>query len=157
MSLEPNLFESYRSKLRNAEVSHVWRVHGSALFVEFGLLSPGRAHADGRLGNPTGEFGVMVQWSWRIEDGTRITCGSWSNEELWPPTFARLIGKKIVDISLVGRLPEIEIELSDDLHFLSFMTADGEPEWTIFDRTAESGQHRWLKVKDGRLVEDRSA
>jgi hypothetical protein len=156
MNIEPNLFEVYRSKLRNAEVSHVWRGHGSALFVEFGFLSPGHARADGRLGNPTGEFGVMVQWSWRMEEGSQITCGSWSNEELWVPTFARFIGKKVIDISLVGRLPEIEIELSDELYLLSFMTADGEPAWTIFDRTAGDGQHRWLKVKDGRLVEEQS-
>ena len=76
----------------------------------------------------------MIEWSWRIEDGPSIACGSWSDENLWAPTFARLIGRIVEDVSTFGRLPEVMVRLSGDLHVVSFMTAEGDPAWTLFDR-----------------------
>lgn len=52
-------------------VSHVWRGHGSALFIELGELAPTRRR-DGSPGHSEGEIGLMVEWSWRIEDERSI-------------------------------------------------------------------------------------
>lgn len=114
-------------------VSHVGRGHGSALFIELGALAP-RTRRDGSAGEPGGEVGLMIEWSWRIEDGQSIACGSWSDEDLWSPTFARLIGRMVENVSTFGRLPEVMVRLSGDLHVASFMTAEGDPAWTLFDR-----------------------
>jgi hypothetical protein len=54
-------------------VSHFWRGYGSALFLEFGLLSAQldkdgspRLRRDGTSRNPLGEVTLMIEWSWRI-------------------------------------------------------------------------------------------
>lgn len=153
MIAEQRVFDGYRDKLRGLPVSHVWRGHGSALFLEFGQLSPGKALADGKAGNPQGQFGIMIQWSWRIENGSKILCGSWSDEKLWELSFKRLTGEKVVDAGCFGRLLEITVDLTSGLHVVSFMTVEGEPEWTIFDRTRSTGKEAWIRVKDGSIHE----
>jgi hypothetical protein len=125
--------EHFRTATRGMKVSHVWRGHGSALFLEFGNLTP-RNRRDGSPGNPQGEVGFMIEWSWRIEDERSIVCGSFSNEELWGPAFDRLVGREVTDLSTFGRLPEILLSLAGNLHVASFMTADGDPAWALFDR-----------------------
>ena len=118
--------EHFRTAVRGLAVAHVWRGHGSALFIELGMLTP-RTRSDGSPGEPEGEISLMIEWSWRIEDGRSIACGSWSDEDLWPPAFARLIGCTVGDLSTFGRLPEVMLSLSDDLRVTSFMTAEGDP------------------------------
>lgn len=87
----------------------------------------------------------MVEWSWRIEDATSIRCGSWSDETLWEPTFSTLLGCEVSHVRTFGQLPEIEIGLSNGVSVLSFMTAEGSPAWTLFDR--RKPQVRWLSVE----------
>ena len=118
------------------KVSRVWRGHGSAIFVEFGALTQ-TYRRDGSVGGESGEFGLMIEWDWRIEEGQSILCGSSSDEVLWQPAFDRLIGSHVLDVSTFGRLPEIAVALSGDLHVVSFMTAEGDPEWALFDRRQE--------------------
>jgi hypothetical protein len=125
--------EQFRTAAFGLAVAHVWRGHGSALFVELGMLAP-RTRRDGSAGEPAGEIGLMIEWSWRIEDERSVACGSWSDEALWARTFARLIGCTVEDLSTFGRLPEVLLSLAGDLHVASFMTAEGDPAWTLFDR-----------------------
>jgi hypothetical protein len=144
-------FEDFRQDLIGLEVSHIWRGHGSAPFVEFGALTPSNVvRRSGRPGEPAGELSLMVEWSWRIENRTSIVCGSWSEEDIWSPTFDMLKGRRVVDASLFGRLPEISVALTGDLFIASFMTAEGDPEWALGDRRG-SGPPRWISVRDGRL------
>ena len=140
--------EEFTSKLINMPVSHVWRGYGSALFLEFGEFQPSLKR-DGTQGAPRGHMSLMIEGSWRIEDDRSILCGSWSDEELWEKAFSRLLGNTVAEVSLFSRLPEIDLGLSNGLHVLSFMTADGLPEWTIFDRSQAS--ERWLSVEEGGL------
>jgi hypothetical protein len=140
--------ELFRDALIGLPVSHFWRGYGSTIVLEFGHLTP-RTRQSGQPGNPQGELGLMIQWSWRIENAASILCGSWSEEPLWEPTFDLLRNKRIVALSLVGRLPEIVVGLTADLYVSSFMTAEGDPQWTLFDR--RSGTARWLCVRDGEL------
>lgn len=96
----------------------------------------------------------MVEWSWRIEDATTILCGSWSEEERWEPVFARLIGQKVEDIFLHGRLPELGVDFSGGTRLLTFMTAEDQPAWTLFrnhsDRDPDS-----LFVSNGAVVNEK--
>ena len=113
-------------------LSHIWRGHGTAIFLEFGKLAE-RLRQDGTPGNPYGEISIMIEWSWRIEGEKAIVCGSWSDEDLWQSTFDELLGSKVLKFAIFGRLPEIEFVLDSGYRFLSFATSDGHPEWAIID------------------------
>lgn len=121
------VIEQYRQALAAKPLSAIWRRHGSAIFLEFGKLQPPRARRDGSLANPQGEFSVMIEWSWRIETGTSIVGGSWSDEKDWESEFGSLIGRTVEDVGLHGRLPELTIALSGGRYVSSFMTAEGQP------------------------------
>jgi hypothetical protein len=100
--------------------------------------------------NPRGEFSLMIEWSWRVESTTSILCGSWSEEHLWEPTFDLLRNSAVVEVSLLGRLPEIVVSLTDERFVSSFMTAEGDPRWALLDR--RDNAVRTLHVRDGSLT-----
>lgn|GEM_PF-2327405 len=142
-------FNEFTRPLIGMKLTHVWRGMGSAIFLEFGELRH-KVWKNGRVSrNPIGEMGIGLTWSWRIEGRRRIWCGSWSEENNWPRFFQKIIGKSVVGISTFGRLPELDLHLSSGLHVLSFMTADGEPEWGVHDN--RDGRERSFGVKYGRL------
>lgn len=93
----------------------------------------------------------MIQWSWRVERRRSIQFGSWSTDRKMNLGIPQLQDRYVEEISLVGRLPEISIRLSDSLWLHSFMIAEGQPEWTIFllDGT-------WLTVRHGRVIRESS-
>lgn len=131
-------------------VSHLWRGYGSALFLEFGQLRHSTfIRRDGTHGSPKGEMGLMIEWSWRIEGRRSILCGSWSDEQKWPKAFKLVQNAKVVEAALFGRLPEIELCLSNGVRVRSFMTAEGNPEWALFDRRSDNS--RSLSVHRGGL------
>jgi hypothetical protein len=147
-SSKPDFFE-FVSPMIGLPVSHIWRGYGSALFIELGELHSVR-YKNGRVSrNPSGQMGIGIEWSWRIEGKKRIWCGSWSDESRWNRFFSMMLGSRVDSVSLFGRLPEIDLCLSNGLHLLSMMTADGEPEWSISDRRSDPS--RYLSVKNGRL------
>ena len=141
--------EHFRAAANGLAVSHVWRGCGPTLLIEFGALRPPTlTRKDGTPGEPSGEIGLIIEADWRIEDLRAIVCGSSSDDELWEKTFARLIGKRIIDVTTFGRLPELLISLSENLHVASFSTMEGDPEWTLFDRrgSAEIAVGCWSGV-----------
>lgn len=147
-----DIFEKYRSALVSQPLSAVWRGHGSAIFLEFGRLSP-QVRRDGSAANPQGDYTVMIEWSWRIENKDSILCGSWSDEGGWKDVFQTLVDQTVKDISVFGRLPELSISLTHGLYVVSFMTAEGQPAWSIIDRSAEPQNSKCLAVRDGVLFE----
>jgi len=143
-------FISFTSSLIGLPVSHIWRGIGSAIFLEFGELRSNGIRRDGSERNPSGQWTLAVEWSWRIEGKRLIWCGSWSDQKLWPRTFACLLGANVKGLSLYGRLPEISLHLSNGLHLLSMMTAEGDPEWGLTQRIG--GNSVSISVRAGRLV-----
>ena len=125
-------------------MSHTWRGYGSAIFLELGKLKHSRGE------NPRGEAEVMIEWSWRIEGARSVLLGSWSLERKITNGVRALMKRRVTDLTLDGRLPELSIELSGGGWVHSFMTAEGQPEWTVF---LPGGS--WLCVEAGRLVHDR--
>jgi hypothetical protein len=65
------------------------------------------------------------------------------------PTLDLIRNQAVVDLSVVGRLPEIVVAFAGDHYVSSFMTSAGNPSWTLFDR--RSSTVRWLRVREGRL------
>lgn len=138
---------AFAKALVGKRVSHAWRGHGSAIFLEFGSLSPTRK-LSGRAGQRNGELGLMIEWSWRIENRKEILGGSWSDERKWKRLLQLLVGRRVTSVDLFGSLPEIVVSLTTGLKVTSFMTADGQPSWALIGRYPPLGT---LCVEDGKL------
>jgi hypothetical protein len=131
-------------------VASAWRGHGSALFLELGRIpTPRTATATAR--HPRGEASIMIEWSWRVERRGSIAFGSFSSDARIDTGIASLAGPSVLGVAVVGRLPELSVALSDGRHLQSFMTAAGQPAWTVF---LPDGS--WVHVERGRLVHDTS-
>jgi hypothetical protein len=151
MAAIDDALQTFRNALVGLPLSHLWRGYGSTICLEFGVLTPLHRRS-GEAANPLGELGLMIQWSWRIENTSSILCGSWSEESLWATTFDLLRNREVIELSTVGRLPEVVVALTDSFYVSSFMTAEGNPGWALFDR--RDGALRTLSVLDGRLKLD---
>ncbi len=91
----------------------------------------------------------MIEWSWRIEGSASILLGSWSLERKISNGVKALKGRLVQSITIDSRLPELCIELSAGRWVHSFMTAEGQPEWTVFLHDGS-----WVCVERGRLLHD---
>lgn len=144
MAIDPGPFFD---SIIGRRVSHVWRGAGSAIFLEFGELTP-HTRLDGRAGNPIGDVSLMIEWSWRIERPRSIVGGSWSSERRWHGMLERLRGASVNSVDLFAPLPEIAVTLSNRLRVVSFMTAEGQPRWALICRRPPLGT---LHVRRGNL------
>jgi hypothetical protein len=124
------------------EVAHTWQGYGSAVFLELGRLRRVRGQT-----NPWGEFSVMVEWSWRVESARRVQFGSWSRDRRIASGVASLAGRTVTELGVEGRLPELVVGLSGGRWLRSFMTAEGQPHWTLFLPSRD-----WVCVQRGVLV-----
>lgn len=147
-TVEFSAFAAFSAPLIDLPVSRIWQGYGSAIFFEFGVVQP-RRRRDGSPGNPRGEWTLMIEWSWRVEGKRRVWCGTFSDGERWPRAFKRIEGTNVASINLYGRLPEIDLGLSNGLHVLSMMTAEGDPAWKL-SKQAE-GSSSSARVRSGRL------
>lgn len=141
-------FEALAASVVGQLISYVWRGYGSAVFIEFGDLTP-RTNRDGSPGHPQGQVSLGVEWSWRIEDNETILSGSWSEEDLWEPSFAQLRNTRVESVKLFGKLPEVELSTDQGVRFVSFSTTDGQPRWHLVDR--RDGHANWFSVRKGQL------
>jgi hypothetical protein len=141
-------FDAFAAALVGLPLTHIWRGHGSAIVLEFGRLAIG-GRRRGSPKHPSGEMSLMIEWSWRLEGRRSILCGSWSDGRQRERAFALLCGGAVASASLFGRLPEIEVTFTNGVRLVSFMTAGGDPMWTLFDRS--DAQARWIGVRRGAL------
>ncbi len=105
-------------------VSLVWRGSGTAIFLEIGEVDDG-------VKPLTGECGVGIEWSWRIEEGHSILVGSFNNDEEIESVKGLLTGQSIESVELFGDIPELRIKFSSGRRLVSFATANGNPEWSV--------------------------
>jgi hypothetical protein len=134
--------ERIASQLTGQKLTHVKRGYGTALLIETGDL-----HHHPEQDYLQGEYGIMLEWSWRLEDDRHIVCGSWSNDEIINSVPQLLTGITIESVAFTQRIKELYITLSNGLWLASFMTADGNPEWSIRDK-----EQSWLSFSDMSFV-----
>lgn len=134
-------------------VSKVWRGYGSAIFLELGELHSTTSWR-GKISDQ-GEATIMIEWSWRVEAKRSIRFGSWSEDRKIDRGLPTLVGRSVRGLEIVGRLPELVVELSGGLWVHSFMTAEGQPEWCVFLPSRhvhrEYGGSEWITVERGAL------
>jgi hypothetical protein len=140
----PQRFEEAVAPAVGLTISHTWQGHGSAIFLELGKLhrKVGRHH-------PQGQFSIMLPWSWRVESPRRVEFGSWSSDRKIASGVASLTGQTVEAISVAGRLPELVLAFSGQRWVHSFMTAEGQPGWTVFLPDGD-----WYCVKRGILTHE---
>lgn len=119
-------FAGVVSGLHGVPISRTWRGIGTAIFVELGKLSNAQ--------RPKGEATIMLEWSWRVEAPKSIAFGSFSGDRKISNRLAKLVGLKVAEIGIVGRLPELFIRLSNGYYIQSFSTVEGDPEWCLLFR-----------------------
>jgi len=137
--------------LAGMPISHVWFGYGSALFLELGVLSEGRKRKDGSIGNPRGEVTVTVDFGWRVERQRSILCGSGDSKRRWASVSEKLLGASVLTAQTVGRIPELELQLSNGLWLVTFSRYKGQPTWSVSLRALGLGA---LHIKGGRLHVD---
>ncbi len=127
--ISPNTFYELTRPIIGMPVSHVWRGYGSAIFLEIGQLT--REIWRRKDGQKTlflaGQYGIMLEWSWRVEHPKSIYFGSWSTDRIINNRLSGLKGKTIQVIETEGRLPELNVQLSGGLWVHSFATSESQP------------------------------
>lgn len=138
--------EIYSNEMTGLPISHAWRGHGSAIFIEIGTLTK-----EERRNHPIGEYSVMLDCDWRIEGSSEIQCGSFCESEIIDHSISELVGDSIASVELMGVLPEVTLILTSGKRVLSFTSDTGQPEWAIFlpDKS-------WLASKKGSLVREKA-
>lgn len=120
-------------------VSEAWRGGGTAMFLEISDLDFSGKH-------PRGEFGVGIEWSWRVEEARTILVGSADEDAEISMAEDLLRGQSILEISIFGTIPEICVQFASGRRLVSFATASGDPEWSV--RVADTTAY----VKAGQIV-----
>ena len=130
-------------------ITHVWRGHGSAIFLKFGESTPSKlVRKDGSPGNPKGQFGLMIDADWRLEQDQSILCGSTSDDQSIDAQLLLLQGLLVKKADLLGRLPELSLRLTTNIYVVTFKSDDDSSQWALADRR-NGPPTRWLDVNDG--------
>lgn len=147
-NLSRERFHALTRPLVGVPVSHTWRGAGSAIGLELGALTT-FTRTMRKLGEVEfmhGEVSLMLCWSWRVESPGAIQFGSWSEDPRITRGVASLEGHTILDIQLEGRLPELVLTLDRKRWLHTFMTAEGQPEWSV-----RMHDNAWIGVNRGHL------
>jgi hypothetical protein len=127
-------FEEFVSPLVGLKVSHLWQGYGTTIFAEFGRLAP-QTRRGGTPGNPQGEFGLMVESTWRVEGRKSILCDSSSERDRWDRGCRFLIGQSVTSISCFGRFSDIDLALANGIHLVSFAVSGTGTAWALFNNS----------------------
>ena len=111
-------------------VSHVWLGYADALFLELGRLRR-QSLRNGRPPALKGTMTIMLDCGWRVERPRSVAFDRFCSKRKIEGGVERLRGKKVKSISLVGRVPEISVELAGQLWVQSFQLS-GTCAWCLF-------------------------
>ena len=135
----------YLDRCVNLPVSDTWRGYGTAIFLELGNLrrhtNPEKYQSKGQ-----GDITVMIEWSWRIEGQRSIIVGSFDTNKIMDNKIKTIIDRKVEKIAVIGKLPELYIQLSGNRWLHSFATEAGQPQWGVIFRNEGC-----LKVMRGKV------
>lgn len=132
-TLTRDRFRELTRPLIGLPISCAERGFGSAVMLELGEVTyhtriyPRR----GEFIHTEGEVSLLLEWSWRVEGPGSIQFGSWSTNPRITRGVASLQGHTILEVGLDGRLPELVLTLDGKRWLHTFMTAEGQPRWSI--------------------------
>jgi hypothetical protein len=130
MKVTQSEIDAYLARCRGKAVTRVWKGYGSALFLELGRLSKMTSPKGKSLG-AHGQITLALTFEWRIERPRSILVGSADTAQRILNQIPILKGTRLNDVTLAGRLPELELVLSDNLWLKTSTQWKGQPEWAI--------------------------
>jgi hypothetical protein len=146
------------------KISHSWRSVDPCIFLEIGRL---RKETLTRLKHSKpkstlmGQITCMTESDWRVEKPRSIQFGSGFSDRRIDRLLKSIIGTRIISIKLLGRLPEITIELDDGRVLSTFTNWSNQPQWLIGfhdirlfklkSLPRETDISPWMHVRRGRL------
>ena len=93
----------------------------------------------------------MVDYDWRVERQRSILGGSNDSQKRRVSISNKLLRATIVSAKTVGRIPELQLQLSNGLWVVTFSHDEGQPTWTVGFNSLGLG---WLCVERGKLCVD---
>lgn len=101
--------------------------HGTYVFLEFGEV------VDAAPTRPRGSTQLWVVESiWRIEDGSRLVCGSDDEGTVMAEGLAQLTGQAVTSAELVGPLLDLQLTFGSGLALRTFRCSAEEDAWRLF-------------------------
>jgi hypothetical protein len=107
-----------------------------------------------------GQISFMIESDWRVEGARSIHFGSGFSDR----RIDSLIGKRIAGVELLGRLPELRLELDDGRAISTFTNWTNQPRWSVGVKDAKLFTPRtlpldadissWIYVRQGHLEVD---
>jgi hypothetical protein len=142
---------------QGCRIAQVWQSVSPCIFLEVGRLR----RKSTRSNNPSGQITFMIESDWRVEKPRSIHFGSGFSDRRIDKALPSLIGTRIIAVGLIGRLPELTIELDDGRVISTFTDWSNRPRWSIgFEDTKLFNLHPlpsdaditpWMCVQRGRL------
>jgi hypothetical protein len=121
-------FQALIQPLIGMTVSLPWKGYGTAIFLELGQLEPVESK---RQRYNKGEACISGMWGWRVESGCEVLFGSFNSNQEIEGGILSLLGTTIESLSIIGLVPELEIQFSNGNCLRSIVMVSGQPEWAI--------------------------
>jgi hypothetical protein len=115
-------------------ISHSWRSVDPCIFIEIGRLKRETLQLSNHskpLRTLSGQITCMTEADWRVEKPRSIHFGSRFSDRRIDKLLKSLIGTRIIAVGLLGRLPELRIELDDGRVISTFTNWSNQPRWLI--------------------------
>jgi hypothetical protein len=142
------------SLLTGKTISHVWCGAYSALYLEIGALSEGRAYGNGAAGNLCGEITLYAGFDWRFN-------GPWSafaSDDLSTGrrrvVISSLLNATISSAGLSGSGVELTIATSSGVRLVTHSPTPLNPNWSVSFNAQTPGH---LYIQNGLLRIERGS
>ena len=146
-------FDAISKAIGGVAISHVWKGYGSALFIECGPLTlSDLVRSDGSVGNPLGQWSIGLDCDWRVEESSRILCGSHGETTSWQSILESLVGDFVEGVETFGDPAELRVMLKSGRRLLTFALDVDGPQWTLTDNAARPPV--WVNWQNGGLHTD---
>jgi hypothetical protein len=128
MNITINELKNKIQKLQGMNVSFAWKGYGSAIFLELGNLTKEETT---RSYHQLDEACIWLELDWRVEKNGKIIFGSSNSCPDIEDGLKQLVGKKILGIEILGEIPELKINFSEEFRVQTMAMVSGDPQWNI--------------------------
>ncbi len=149
---------------KGLRITRAKRGAGVCLLLDLGRLSRETLAVPSRskpLRTCHGQICFMIESDWRVERPRSIHFGSGFSDRRIDTLLNSLIGKRTASVEILGRLPELRMELDDGRAISTFTNWTNQPGWSVGIKDAELFTPRalprgadvspWIHVRQGRL------
>ena len=127
MTFEHEIIQTYLNSLKGMTISDAWNGFSSFICLEIGELGEREGFHTAK-----GEASAAFEFDWSLENDHIVECGAHSSTVDIKVALSGLQGLTIVDVTLIGLPPELQMTFSDGRRLRSCTLSRGYPEWHVF-------------------------